>query len=120
MSTQKPSSASKLVVDASVSHLLAYDLVQQKIPKIFIRVTPLLKKRWMKMCESRGVKQQVAGTRVFEWLVKQDQAIQQAILNGGKTVVVRDGRNVTLTIDSEESNGSPEARGVEPLESPAR
>lgn len=74
----------------------------------------------MKMCKDRRIKQQAAGESLVEWIVKQDREIQQAILNGGKTVVVRDGRNITLTIDREESDGSPEARGVEPLESPAR
>lgn len=42
--------------------------MSDEIPKIFIRVSPQAKKRWMKMCASRGIKQQTAGTPLWDWI----------------------------------------------------
>lgn len=113
-------SDSSLSVDASVTRLLASSSMPTDKGNIFLRVAPKVKARWMKMCDARGLKQQTAGARIVEWIVKQDKAVQQAILNGGKTETVRSGGHVTVIVDAEDGEPSGASRVGEPPESPAQ
>lgn len=120
MSSHLPTTASRLVVDASVSRLLAYGSMPPEPQKIFIRVSPEAKARWIKMCAARGVKQQLAGERLFDWIARQNKSVQQAILNGGKVTVSGSGQHVTITVDAEEHSEVSESRVGKRPKSPAQ
>lgn len=75
--------ASSCLVDAIANDLIALAYVpKEKIPKvaIFLRVLPELKDAWVRMCNERGVKQNLAGERLAEWIVNATPEMQGYVL----------------------------------------
>lgn len=69
------------VLDASRSQVLACVYMSSpEAGKIFLRVSPTLKAKWVEMCKERRVNQNLAGTNLVEWVVIQDPEIQLAVL----------------------------------------
>lgn len=54
-------------------------LMTEDREKIFIRVTPELKQRWVAITKDRGIPQNLAGERLVEWIVKQTDEVQLAV-----------------------------------------
>lgn len=76
---EKVTCASKLDIDGGASLVLASACMKTAdAKKIFLRVSPELKKEWQALCAKVKMKEQQAGVALVEWILRQPRDIQLA------------------------------------------